>query len=262
MPASSHAGSRSRHLDNTSLEQAIDVIDLPELIFEKFPDAAVHRGAYRHATKAKLVAVWRGEKSPSVNLTLKGGRWLYLDFGTHEGGNAFQFLTRVCGLTPAQAAQELLERAGLANTARHGSRTAETESQRLEREFKREHPKADAGFCNDWLELRLTGWREIGTPVSRYALEFAAAANVPDLPGELLAHHKLGQTVPLERPPFGPGNLEALASWIAECLRPAFQSPERATVAEIRTATRPTAPVFDPLAKYKRKLEHLTRGAR
>ena len=116
-------------------------------------------------------------------------------------------------------------------------RRMETQSQRLERECKREHPTADPAFFNNWLELRSTGWREIGTPVSRFALEFAVTANVPGLPGELLAHHMLGQDVPLERPPFGPGNLEALASWIAECLRPAFCSLERATTAEFRTPT-------------------------
>ena len=224
---------------NTDLEQAIDTTDLPELILEKFPDAAAHRGAYQHATKAMLVAVWRGEKSPSVSLTLKAGRWLWHDFGTHDGGNAFQFLTRVCGLTPAQAAQELLERAGLASTARTGSRPVETERDRQLREFRREHPNADQDFFEDWVQLRGTGWVEFGTPIGRAALECAAAANVPDLPGELIAHHRLGLDVPLERPPFGPGNLEALASWIAEALRPAFCSLERATVAEFCTPTTP-----------------------
>ena len=116
-------------------------------------------------------------------------------------------------------------------------RPVETQSQRLEREFKREHPKANQDFFKDWVQLRGTGWREIGTPVGRAAMEYAATANVPDLPGELLAHHMLGLEVPLETPPFGPGNLEALASWIAEALRPAFQSPERATTAEFRTPT-------------------------
>ena len=217
---------------DTNLEQAIDLTDMPDLILEKFPDAAAHRGAYRHATKAKFVAVWRSEKSPSVSLTFKTGRWLWHDHGTHEGGNAFTFLTRVFGLTPAQAAQELLERAGLASTARTGPRPVETERDRQLREFRREHPTADASFLSDWLELRATGWREIGTPVSRYALEFAATANVPEFPGELLAHHRLGLDVPLERPPFGQSNLETLASWIAEALRPAFTAvPTLATVA-------------------------------
>ena len=141
-------------------------------------------------------------------------------------------------------------------------RPVETQSQRLEREFKREHPKANQDFFKDWLELRSTGWRETGAPIGRAAMQFAANANVPDLPGELIAHHMLGQSVPLERPPFGQSNLEALASWIAECLRPAFHSLESVTTAESRTTTRPTAPVFDPLAKYQRKLERLTRGAR
>ena len=219
-------------MTNTDLEQAIVTTDLPELILEKFPDAVAHRGAYQHATKAMFVAVWRGEKSPSVSLTFKSGRWLWHDFGTHDGGNAFQFLTRVCGLTPAQAAQELLERAGLASTARTGPRPVETERDRQLREFRRIHPKADQDFFEDFLELRSTGWREIGTPVSRYALEYAATANISDLPGELIAHHMLGLNVPLERLPFGQSNLEVLAVWIAEALYPAFAAvPTLATVA-------------------------------
>jgi hypothetical protein len=207
------------------LEVAIEAADLPALILEKFPDAGGHRGTYQQATRAMLCAVWRGEKSPSVSLTLKSGRWLWHDHGTHEGGNAFQFLTRVCGLTPAQAAQELLERAGLANTARTGSRPVENESQRLERESRREHPNADESFFDDWLEIRATGWREFGTPVGRAAMEYAATApNLPDFPGELIAHTRLGLDVPLERLPFGPKNLEALALWIAEALRPAIHA--------------------------------------
>lgn len=217
---------------DTLLEQAIEACDLPALILEKFPDCIVHRGAYQHATKAMFVAVWRNEKSPSVSCTFKAGRWLWHDFGTHEGGNAFQFLTRVCGLTPGQAAQELLERAGLANTARNGSRPAENERDRQLRKFRREHPNADQDFFNDWLEIRATGWREIGSPVGRAAMEFAATApSLPDFPGELTAHTRLGLDVPLERPPFGPANLEVV-SWVAECLRVAFDPvPTLATVA-------------------------------
>jgi hypothetical protein len=245
-----------------ALEQAIESADLPALILGRFPDCITHQGAYQHATKAMFVAVWRGERSPSVSLTLKSGRWLFHDHGTHEGGNAFTFLTRVCGLTPAQAAQELLERAGLSNTARTASRPAESERDRLEREFRREHPNADPDFFNDWLELRGTGWREFGAPVGRAAMEYAATAIVPDLPGELITHHRLGLDVPLEYPPFGPKNLEVLASWIAESLRAAFQPLEQLRTAQFRTPTsRPTSPTFDPLAKFHKKLERLTRGA-
>jgi hypothetical protein len=214
------------------LEQAIEACDLPALILEKYPDCIVHRGAYQHANRAMFVAVWRNEKSPSVSCTFKGGRWLWHDFGNHDGGNAFTFLTRVCGLTPAQAAQELLERAGIANTAHTGSRVAENERDRQLRASKREHRNADQDFFDDWVEIRGTGWVEIGTPVGRAAMEFAATAIVPDLPGELIAHHRLGLDVPLEHPPFGPANLEALGVWIAECLRPAFDPvPTLATVA-------------------------------
>lgn len=207
------------------LEQAIEHTDLPAMILERYPDCIAHRGAYQHATKAMFVAVWRNEKSPSVSLGLKAGRWLWHDFGNHDGGNAFTFLTRVCGLTPAQAAQELLERARLANTTRTGSRVAENERDRQLREFRREHPTADQDFFGDWLEYRADGGREYGRPVSRFALEYAATApSLPDLPGELIAHHRLGLDVPLEHPPFGPGNLEALAVWIAESLRPAIDA--------------------------------------
>lgn len=224
------------------LEQAIEAADLPALILEKFPDCIAHRGAYIHATKAMFVADWRREKSPSVSCTFKVGRWLWHDHGTHEGGNAFHFLTRVCGLTPALAAQELLERAGLGNTTYTGPRPVENERDRQLREFRREHPNADADFFDDWLDYRADGGREIGTPVGRAAMEFALTApTLPDLPGELLAHTRLGLDVPLERPPFGPKNLEALSVWVAASLRPAF-TLEPVTV-KSRILERPVIPV-------------------
>jgi hypothetical protein len=48
-------------------------------------------------------------------------------------------------------------------------------------------------------------------------------ATVPDdLPGELLAYHALGLSVDFEGARFGAGNLEALAFWIADSVRPVF----------------------------------------
>ncbi len=246
MPASANTGNapqpKPQYSNSDLLEQAIEHTDLPALILERFPDAGAHRGAYQHATKAMFVAVWRGEKSPSLSLGLKAGRWLWHDFGNTEGGSAFTFLTRVCGLTPALAAQELLERAGLVNTARTGSRQVESERDRQLREFRHEHPTADEGFFDDWLEYRADGGREIGTPVGRAALEFAATApTLPDFPGELIAHTQLGLDVPLEHPPFGPANLEALGVWIAASLRPAF-TLEPATI-KAQILERPVIPV-------------------
>jgi hypothetical protein len=139
--------------------------------------------------------------------------------------------------TPAVLAAVGLEIRDLFIPRETNSRPAESERDRLEREFNRKHPTADESFFESWVQLHGAGWRELGTPVGRAAMEYAATANVPDLPGELIAHHRLGLDVPLERPPFGPKNLEALASWLAECLRAAFQPLEQLSRAEFRTAT-------------------------
>lgn len=118
-----------------NLEQAIEQCDLPTLILERFPESATHRGAYQHATKAMLVAIWRNEKSPSVSVAFRAGRWVWHDFGSKEGGNAFHFLTRVCGLTPAQAAQELLERAGLGRNNHKPRQTPQDRQRREDQAF-------------------------------------------------------------------------------------------------------------------------------
>lgn len=135
---------------------------------------------------------------------------------------------------------------------------APTESQRLEREFRREHPKADPVFFDSWLKYRAAGGREIGTPVSRYAFEFVATVpNLSEFPGELTAYRLLGLDAPLERDRFSQSNLEMLAVWVAEALRPAF-----ALEVSVAEASRPSPPVFDPLAKFFKKLSRVTRGRR
>lgn len=93
---------------------AIDQTELPALILERFPEAGAHRDCYLKPDRARLTAVWRRERSPSVDLNRKGERWLWCDRGdSNRGGDAFDFLTGPAGMSRPDARRELLERAGL-----------------------------------------------------------------------------------------------------------------------------------------------------
>jgi hypothetical protein len=181
--------------------------------------------------------------------------------------------------TDAVLAAAGLELKDLFTPRESNSRPVESERDQQLRDFKRKHPNAHESFFEPWLELRGTGWVEIGSPVGRAAMEFAATApTLPDFPGELIAHHRLGQPVPVEGQPFGDGNLKALAAWIAESLRTAFNQPfnqaktprqKTPSSTQVRfnhqTVTLGVGQMvkpFDPLAKFHQKLERMTRGAR
>lgn len=97
---------RRRH---DALTEAVRAVDLPALIAEHFPASQAQPG------KAGVVyAAWRGNSNtPALSLSRKDGVWLWHDHATGEGGNAFDFLVKVEGLPPQDAARHLLARAGV-----------------------------------------------------------------------------------------------------------------------------------------------------
>ena len=112
-----------------------------------------------------------------------------------------------------------LELRDLFPTREKSFRPVQTESQRLEREFKREHPNADASFYRHWLELRVSGWQETGLQPSGPVVPWASPI-LPDLPAVVLEHFKV-------RKFFKPGTFtlendrqafKALTAWIAACV--------------------------------------------
>jgi hypothetical protein len=95
---------------DTALADAIMGIDLPALIAQHYPNFAPRgEGSYN--------SPWRQDTRPSLSLSREqGGKWLFNDFTTGQSGNAFGFLVDVVGLSPQQAANEVLAQAGIAPT--------------------------------------------------------------------------------------------------------------------------------------------------
>ena len=87
------------------LTEAIDKVDLKELVLHHFPQAEAGD---------KLLAIWRGEKTAScqVSKSPRGGEIL-TDFGASESYNAYHFLTQIVELEPHEAIKEIYERAGM-----------------------------------------------------------------------------------------------------------------------------------------------------
>lgn len=91
-----------------ALPTAIDQADLPALVGRYYPDSGARAGR-----KGVVFAVWRGDEHASFSLFKSdAGRWLYRDHRTCESGNAFGFLTDICGLSRAEAAAWLKAREG------------------------------------------------------------------------------------------------------------------------------------------------------
>ena len=90
-------------MDNP-LRDAIEQTDLPALVERYYPDSGARPGR-----KAVVCAVWRGDEHESLSLFRgEGNVWLYHDHRTRESGNAFGFLTDICGLSKTEAAEQLL----------------------------------------------------------------------------------------------------------------------------------------------------------
>lgn len=94
------------------LTEAVDLVDLPQLIEERYPQSGARAGQ-----GGTIFASWRGnENTKAVSLTKKQ-RWLWHDFATDEGGSAYDWLTMVEGMGGQEAAHFLIERVGLASAA-------------------------------------------------------------------------------------------------------------------------------------------------
>jgi hypothetical protein len=143
--------------------------------------------------------------------------------------------------------------------------TRETEQERLEREFKRDHPNADPCFFSSWQELRSSNWQPLGAGLPQAVIKVVQGSNPPRFPATLQRLHqgaKTGQAhlwnVDGVQTPEGNLALSSLATWIADALRPLI-APNTNQAQSGRVA--PRALGFDPLAKYRRKMAKL-RGAR
>ena len=92
------------------LTKAIQIVDLPALVQELFPDSGAVAGK-----TGKILATWRGEKNESASLFLKDdvAPWLLKDHATGECVNAFGFLLQMADYDKKSAAEKLMSAAGL-----------------------------------------------------------------------------------------------------------------------------------------------------
>lgn len=92
-----------------ALTAAVQAADLPALLAEFHPDSKAKPG------KAGVYfASWRGnENTPALSVNRNGGRWLWKDQATGDGGNAFDYLVGIVGMTKQEAAELLLQKAGI-----------------------------------------------------------------------------------------------------------------------------------------------------
>ena len=211
------------------LKQAVDTCVLLELILEFFPTASSPKGCYTKIDRARVCAVWRNEKMPSVDLSFLRGRWLWVDRGTGQGGDAFTFLTEVAGLSRKEAAQYLIARAGLQDESPKRTGTSEERARAgLERDFRTAHPSADPGFLAEFAERRLLG---LEPPPNHDSLAYMAFGEVG---GAGLS--AFGVLLELQRG-CGPderalrGQIDSciksvLADWICEAIGPYLQAEE------------------------------------
>ena len=86
---------------NLDLRDIIAKIDLPGYIATHYPTSGAHT-----LRSGSICAVWRGDKNPSFSISHSEGTWLWHDFGLQTGGTIYEFLMKVQGMTPAQAASE------------------------------------------------------------------------------------------------------------------------------------------------------------
>jgi hypothetical protein len=122
--------------------------------------------------------------------------------------------------------------------------TRETEHERLEREFKRDHPNADPCFFSSWQELRSSNWQPLGVGLPQAVIKAVQGSNPPRFPATLQRLHQGAKTtqerlwnVDGVQTPEGGLALSSLAVWIADALRPMFLqiTSERPSNASIQT---------------------------
>jgi len=84
------------------LTQAIESVDLPDLVARLWPESGARPGRpglYR--------AVWRGDRKPSLSLFRARGVWFFRDHATGQSGNAYHLLL-AAGLSKEEAVAILL----------------------------------------------------------------------------------------------------------------------------------------------------------
>ena len=84
------------------LTEAIEKVDLPELVARLFPESGARPGRpglYR--------AAWRGDRKPSLSLFKARGVWFFRDHATGQSGNAYHLLL-AAGLSKEEAVAILL----------------------------------------------------------------------------------------------------------------------------------------------------------
>ncbi|BDG29971.1 toprim domain-containing protein [Thermus thermophilus] len=84
------------------LTQAIESVDLPDLVARLWPESGARPGRpglYR--------AAWRGDRKPSLSLFRARGVWFFRDHATGQSGNAYHLL-RAAGLSKEEAVAILL----------------------------------------------------------------------------------------------------------------------------------------------------------
>lgn len=103
----------SKGLQKDLLNEAIPRIDLPGYLETHFPESGAKAGkpgTYR--------AVWRGDRHPSLSVSLKNGVWLFHDKVTGDSGNIFHLVTLAEGKNNAEAAERVKQLAGLPSPSR------------------------------------------------------------------------------------------------------------------------------------------------
>lgn len=90
------------------LTQAVEAVDLPGLIYDLRPESGAKPGR-----AGVIKAVWRGDRVPSFSLFHRDGLWLWKDHATGEGGNAYDFLTKLLDYPKETAAKALQDRVGI-----------------------------------------------------------------------------------------------------------------------------------------------------
>jgi hypothetical protein len=105
-----------------TLREAVHSADLPAILERLYPESGARAGQ-----RGRVKCVWRGGTDESGNLfQVRGGTWKLHDFVTGETWDAFDVLTRIAGLTNAQAAAKLLgERATAQSSATPKARAVE-----------------------------------------------------------------------------------------------------------------------------------------
>lgn len=85
-----------------------ELVDIPRLI----RDLGLEAGSIREGRGRKVLATWRGEKSPSVSVTIGPDRTIrFFDFGASEGGDVLALIARVDGLDERRDFVRVIERA-------------------------------------------------------------------------------------------------------------------------------------------------------